>query len=57
MKKVTVLVKGLILYAAWFSDFQRGFLSEGPGNILEGKEVEDWIGERRSRLLLNFMRS
>jgi hypothetical protein len=29
----------LILYAALFSDVIRGFLSEGTGNISEGKEV------------------
>jgi hypothetical protein len=35
MKKVTVRVMGIILYAAQFSDVQRAFLSEGTGNIPE----------------------
>jgi hypothetical protein len=33
MKKVTVWVMGIILYAALFSDVLWAFLSEGTGNI------------------------
>lgn len=45
-----------------FSDFFNGAtLPQGvlirKERIIIGKEVEDWIGERKSRLLLNSMRS
>ena len=56
-EKVTVLVMGIILYAVLFSDVTGAFFSGGTGNISDRKEVRDWIGERRSRLLPHFMKN
>jgi hypothetical protein len=48
----------IVLYVALFSDFFNGvFFRKPEGTNQMGKEVEDWIGERKSRLLLNSMKS